>query len=171
MTLPVEANLDNLLPALQKTRWNLVECDPRFKGKKGGEKHMLIRIYEDEIIEYYAQNGKTATMLRYGIYNEKTLYNLLAHYDIRDEKEEAKSPIQEEMEIWEYRMQVLIETSCQDNRDTRKEVRELREAFEKFQEAMAEELGRRLLLAFLQNALNSKSEPEDIRAILKGGEK
>jgi len=124
---------------------------------RGGPKTQFLRIYREEIEEFYYEYGEEATKLRYQLKGE-TLDAVLQGGRHKPFVNKFTRVDKLEMSMDAYR---------DDVQDLRKEVKELREAFNQFQTEVAGQLMRKLLLPLVQNAINFGAETtEDIEKML-----
>ncbi len=129
----------------------------------GGQKMQWLRIHREDVETYFYEHGEEATLNRFCLKGE-TLDAVLQGGRHKPFVNKFTRVDKLEMSMDGYRSDV---------QDLRKEVKELRGAFNQFQSEVAGQLMKKLLLPLVQNAINFGAETtEDIeKMLLKGGKR
>lgn len=115
-----------------------------YAGLRGGQKQMWLRQHRDEILEYMAKHNKGAAMLKFGIAHPGTLDRL-----VKRETESEQRPTRFEV----MKAQGLATTSLEMSRESQKQLRELKEAFQTFAESVGEQIASKFLLPLLHSVI------------------
>lgn len=115
------------------------------EGLNAAELQMWRRQHRKEILDYLEQNGKEATMKRYRF----------SHQDVFERFIEHPPPPRPSCEKFTKldKVEMLAQMALASGRESKSEIRELKEAYEKFTDSVGDQLAQKFFLPLLRMAL------------------
>jgi len=149
-----QTSLYNHIKPLDLVENNDLLGHDELRGLTGGSKSIWLRTHHQEVISYYEENGREPTMRHFRIWKETTMDAIL---------EGGKAPFVEKYGKVD-KLESLVLCNRVAIQDLRFEVKQLREEFAHFQETVAGQMMRKLLLPLIQSAIQMddsfNSEPK-----------
>lgn len=144
---------DGWFPVSQNTFYTYIERPNELAGLKGGPKQMWLRQHSEEVIDYYYKYGEDATINRF-ILTERTSETLLRIRGFYKNK-----PVVFHLTPLD-KLETRLGISEENVRELRGEVAELKRAFALFQQGVANQITKKLLIPLLQQGIEPNPELE-----------
>jgi hypothetical protein len=126
---------------------------PELRELKGGSKALWLNLHRDEVLDYLETHGDAETRRFFGLTTHNSLDDLKTRWFF-ESRHKSVSPID--------RLRLDVEIVASDNANLRKEIRQLKEDFFKFQESVSDQLTKKFFIPLMRAAIKFElPEPEE----------
>ena len=117
---------------------------PELRELKGGQKALWLNLNREIVLDYLEVHGDDETRRHFGLTTHNSLDELKKRWFI-ESQHKSVSPID--------RLRLDVEIVASDNANLRKEIRQLKEDFFKFQESVSDQLTKKFFIPLMRAAI------------------